>query len=139
MNDFFASPQDDVRPPAIVERDRIRRLAHRQRISLFLLVGMVLIVVVAGADYYEFLRLTEFLRAIGMAVAVLICLASGFTTWLLARELLATWQAAGLSLAAATPLVGVFALLGLSHVTNRRLRQEGIRVGLLGADPGQIH
>lgn len=117
------------------ERDGLRALAQAQRSLLTAYATCLLALVLLGAagpkdPVLAPLALRGTLGLCGLVLALL--------SWNLARELGLRAGAVACGVLTLVPLLGFVVLAVLNRKATRRLRQAGLRVGLLGARPRDV-
>ncbi|MDB5297180.1 MAG: hypothetical protein JWO31_3163 [Phycisphaerales bacterium] len=117
--------------PSAAPRADLRTIAQRQRALMFCILGYLALVVarfVLPPSLSILLALAAFAVSITAAVFV----------FMLALSLYSTGVGVLLGILTLIPLVGLIVLLVINSKATGLLRQHGLKVGLLGADPAQI-
>jgi hypothetical protein len=115
-------------PPAGVD---LRTIAVRQRVLMYCILGYI--VVVFGQ--FAFPPALRFLPGL---LALVLSVTAAVFVFMLAIALYNTGAGIVLGVLTLIPLVGLIVLLVINSKATNVLRQHGIHVGLMGADPTQI-
>lgn len=123
--------------PSPADRDRLMRIASDQRmINIIVLVYFgtgIATSTFGGADAAMPIRIVLGLIALGVIVAGAVFAVR------MASVLHGTGIAVLFAILLLIPCVGLIALLVLNSQATAELKKAGLRVGLLGADPGQFN
>lgn len=119
---------DYAQPPAGVD---LRTIAVRQRAIMYCILGYIVFIVAQFVLPPE-IRWVASLAALGMSITAAVFV------FMLAIALYSTAAGIVLGILTLIPLVGLIVLLIINGKATNVLRQNGIRVGLMGADPRQI-
>jgi hypothetical protein len=125
---YPAQSQGYAAPPAALD---LRAVAVRQRVIMFCLLGYLVLI------FGQFAFPPE-LRFIPALLALAVSVAAAVFVFLLTVALYNTGMGILLGLLTLIPLLGVIVLLIINSKATNLLRQRGIHVGLMGADPSQI-
>jgi hypothetical protein len=112
-------------------RNDLRVIATRQRAIMFCILGYIIAIIGQFALPPE-MRFIVGIIAIGLSIT-----ASVFV-FMLAIALYSTGTGIVLGILTLVPLIGLFVLLTVNGKATNLLRQHGIKVGLMGADPRQV-
>ena len=115
-------------PPAGVD---LRTIAVRQRVIMYCILAYLVLIVGQFA-------LPPELRLIPALLALAVSITAAVFVFMLALALYNTGTGILLGILTLIPLVGLIVLLTINGKATNVLRQHGIRVGLMGADPNQI-
>jgi hypothetical protein len=138
----FAPPPQQQFPPGmqpptlgyatpVPARADLRTIAVRQRGIMFCILGYLVLVAAQFA-------VPEELRIIPALLAVAVSVAAAVFVFMLALSVYNTAAGIVLGILTLVPLIGLIILLIINARATRILRQHGIRVGLMGANPRQI-
>jgi hypothetical protein len=138
----FAPPPPQQFPPGVQPptlgyatpvpaRADLRAIAVRQRGIMYCILGYLVLVAAQFA-------VPEELRIIPGLLALAVSVAAAVFVFMLALSVYNTAAGVILGILTLVPLVGLFILLIINARATKILRQHGIRVGLMGADPRQI-
>ena len=140
----FASPPPQqpyppgVMPPATLgyatplpARTDLRAIAVRQRAIMFCILAYLILVAAQFAMPQE-------LRIIPSLLAICVSIAAAVFVFMLALSVYNTAVGIVLGILTLVPLIGLIVLLIINAKATKILRQHGIRVGLMGANPRQI-
>ncbi len=123
-----ASPLDNLSPTALAE---IRQTAFLQK-GLIVCIALQ-IVAILGAAF-----LPQELKPIATGLYVVVALAGGFCTFLLAMTLYGIGLGILMAAASGIPCVGLFVLLTINGKATAELREYGVEVGLFGVPWSKI-
>jgi hypothetical protein len=142
LSSFYDSPTDEDptqhERPEDETRRRLRRVANYQRLVLCGAAGQLFAIALVVLDYFDFFQLPDLVQTVGLVFLAASAVFNGAAVFLTRREF-----AAGVSMWVYTVLavVPVFSLviLGITNIAATSFLQDNdIRVGVLGADPGQL-
>lgn len=113
---------------------RLRQVAMQQRaINLCILAEIIIVIAeIAARGFVPILAMLMSLLYVGVAITGAVFL------FMLAMSLYNTGAGIVLGILALVPILGLLILLVVNGKATKVLRQHGIRVGLLGADPTTI-
>jgi hypothetical protein len=143
MSSFYDSPTAEDPPdqtggPEGDTKRRLCRVANYQRLVLLGIGGHLLAITVVALEFFNFLGLPDLVLSVGVVFLIASSLFNAATVFLAKREITtgpSTWI---YSIAAAIPVVGLVSM-GLANIAATGfLQDKNVRVGLLGADPGQF-
>jgi hypothetical protein len=138
----FAPPPPQQFPPGmqpptlgyatpVPARADLRAIAMRQRGIMYCILGYLVLVAAQFA-------VPEQLRIIPGLLALVVSVAAAVFVFMLALSVYNTAAGVVLGILTLVPLIGLIILLIINARATKILRQHGIRVGLMGADPRQI-
>jgi len=114
-----------------VSREELRKIARYQKIVIYCVLVYLLLV---AAFFRAPEPLKPLLSLAGLAMNVL----SAVFVWLLAFRLYSTAGAIFIGIMTLIPLVGLGALLVINSAATSELRNNGVKVGFLGAKISRI-
>jgi len=119
-------------------RDKLRRVATYQRWVLIALLVNITISLISIAHAFDLFTLPYgLLRTLGL-IRIPVCLFMTTAAFLLAKQFWHVGIAVLFALSMWIPFASLIGLLILSQKSTRILRQYGIKVGLLGTNPGRV-
>jgi hypothetical protein len=130
----YQPPTTPLPPPAAAptwDRIRLRQLANRQRAVMFLILGQIGLLIVYGVA-------PPGLKPIASLLLIAIGLATLVSVVLFALSLGSTLLAILMGLVAIVPCLSLLCLLIVNQRANAIFERHGVKVGFLGADPGQF-
>ena len=130
----FEAPQSDSRVIGILSgtRDDLRSVARYQKGFLVCILNVcILIYLIVTFDLYAFPPELRMLFAIGV---LCVGLTGAVFAFLLAMKTHGTGQGILLGILCLVPCIGLLGLLRINSKATNVLKQNGIKVGLLGAD-----
>jgi len=113
------------------QRNDLKEIAKRQRAIQICILFYIL------AIFGQFLLPQELRWIVGLVALVVIITATVFV-FMLALALYSTGVGVLLGILTLVPCIGLIALLIVNGKATNVLRDHGIKVGLLGADPSQV-
>jgi hypothetical protein len=125
----YAPQQLGYAPPP--PRTDLRTIAVRQRVIMWCILAYIVLI------FGQFAFPPE-LRLIPALLAMAASVTAAVFVFMLAIALYNTGAGIVLGLLTLVPLVGLIVLLIINNKATNTLRQHGIKVGLMGADPRQI-
>jgi len=128
-----SSPSNYPRPGINVDRQALREVAVAQRQVMYCVLGQIgigVLNVTIGAAKMPALGIVVLLLALGLLVYMIVSVLKLAKALDLSQALYAVLMI--------IPCVSLLVLLSLSGKATERLKQAGIKVGLLGADPNSI-
>lgn len=136
----FRAPESDLWVEGVLSgtRDDLRSVAAYQRwVTLCILVYLCVIIgrIVTVVNRIAIPPVLEF----GLAIALLVAVLSGMIfVFLLSAKVYGTVQGILLAFCTLIPCIGLLVLLRINAKATNVLRANGIKVGLLGANPANI-
>jgi hypothetical protein len=133
----FQSPRTDARAVGVRggSREELLKVAKAQKGVIYCLLAQILLAVAAILAENQLPPLLQVFLGLAMIVAVL---AGVVYVFLLCANVYPSWVGPVLGLLALVPCISLLVLLGVNGKATSILRQNGIRVGFMGAGLKQL-